>query len=227
MAKNTNNMSNFPQEKIDERNLIAKGTSEYQIKKLEQMKKGLKRYINKRKKTFAEEWVKFKENNTMDGQLIPAIDKIPMNDIIEHTFAPLIKVAGFSPAYSADELALAFDFYVECSKTLNDTGYYIAKIEDFCRMINISKATFEKYQTSSSDENMREVCNKINDYCSARLADTAFASKDKAIVTYSIFHQKASNKMRDNDPVQNNTYIQNNTIMTDEMFRDMDSKYSN
>ena len=93
-------------------------------------------------------------------------------------------------------------------------------------MVNISKSTFEKYQTTSSDENMREVCNKVQDYCVARTADSAFSSRDKAFVTFSIFHQKASNKQRDNDPVQNNTYIQNNTIMTDEMFRDMDSKYS-
>lgn len=226
MAHKTND-SSLTVKKQEERNEIVIGTTEYQIQKLEQMKKGLKRYINKRRKSFAEEWLQFKADNTMDGQMIPVTDRVPMSEIIEHTFAPLIKVAGFSPAYSADEMALAFDFYVQCSQELNKTSSYIPKIEDFCRLINISKSTFEKYQTSSSDENMREVCNKIQDYCVARTADSAFASKDKAIVTYSIFHQKASNKQRDNDPVQNNTYIQNNTIMTDEMFKELDSKYSN
>lgn len=226
MAHKTND-SSLTVKKQKERNEIVIDTTEYQIQKLEQMKKGLKRYINKRKKSFAEEWVKFKEENTMDGQMIPVTDRIPMLNIIEHTFAPLIKVAGFSPAYSADEVALAFDFYVQCSQEINKTSYYFPKIEDFCRLLNISKATFEKYQTSSSDENMREVCNKVQDYCVARTADGAFSSKDKALVTYSIFHQKASNKQRDNDPVQNNTYIQNNTIMTDEMFKELDSKYSN
>lgn len=224
MAENTVNPV-FTNKMAEERNLVVTKTSEYQVQKLEQMKKGLKRYIKKRKKAFAEEWTKFKEENTMDGQLIPVIDKIPMNEIIEHTFAPLIKVAGFSPSYSADELALAFDFYVQCSQELNKTSYYVPKIEDFCRMVNISKSTFEKYQTTSSDENMREVCNKVQDYCVARTADGAFSSKDKAIVTYSIFHQKASNKQRDNDPVQNNTFIQNNTIMSDEQFNDLSSKY--
>lgn len=214
------------EEDVERRNEIVVKSSEYQIKKLDEMKKGLKRYINKRRKAFAEEWVQFKDENTMDGQLMPVADRVPMNEIIEHTFAPLIKVAGFSPAYSADELALAFDFYVQCSQEINKTGCYVPKVEDFCRMVNISKSTFEKYQTTSSDENMREVCNKVQDYCVSRTADIAFSSKDKALVTYSIFHQKASNKQRDNDPVQNNTYIQNNTIMTDEMFRDMDSKYS-
>jgi hypothetical protein len=214
-------------QKTEERNLVVTKTSEYQLQKLDQMRRGLKRYINKRKKDFAEEYVKFRELNTMDGELIPSLDRMPMNDIIEHTFAPLIKVAGFSPTYSADEMAIAFDFYVECSQKLNKTAYYVPKTEDFCRMINISRNMFDRWQTTSSDENMREICNKINDYCSARLADTAFSSKDKAIVTYSIFHQKASNKMRDNDPIQNNTYIQNNTIMSDEQFNDLASKYSN
>lgn len=219
------NKKHFTKEEAEKRNQIVIKTSDYQVKKLEQMKRGLKRYINKRRKLFAEEWADFKEKNTMDGELIPSMDKIPMNEIIEHTFAPLIKIAGCSPSYSADELSIAFDFYIECSQELNKTAYYVPKIEDFCRMVNISRATFEKYQTLSSDENMREVCNKIQDYCVARTADGAFSSKDKAIVTYSIFHQKASNKQRDNDPVQNNTFIQNNTIMSDEMFKDMDSKY--
>lgn len=214
-------------ETVEERNIIATKTSEYQIQKLEQMKKGLKRYINKRRKAFAEEWIRFKEDNTMDGQIVPSMDRVPMATIIEHTFAPLIKVAGFSPAYSADELSIAFDFYIECSQELNKTAYYIPKIEDFCRLANISKSTFESYQTSSSDSNMREVCNKIQDYCVARTADMALASRDKAIVTYSIYHQKSSNKQSENVPVQINNYTQNNTIMTDEMFKDMDSKYSN
>ena len=134
---------------------------------------------------------------------------------------------GITPSYSADEIALAFDFYVECSLKLNETSYYVPKVEDFCRLINVSQYTFENYRKNSSDENMREVCNKIIDWCSARLADIAFSSKDKAIITYGIFHQKASNNKRDNDPIQNNTYIQNNNIMTDEEFSDLASKFSN
>lgn len=225
MLKHKNSDREMTQEKVKERNLIVTKTTEYQVKKLDDMRRNIKRFINKRKKEFASEWRQFLDDNTMDGQLIPVIDKMPMNDIIEHTFAPLIKVAGFSPTYSADEIALCFDFYVQCSQELNKTSYYFPKVEDFCRMINISKNMFERLQTQSSDENMRNICDKIQDYCVARTADVAFSSKDKAIVTYSIFHQKASNKQRDNDPVQNNTYIQNNTLMTDELFNDLSNKY--
>ena len=225
MIQHKNNDPKLTSEVQKTRNEIVMKTTEYQIQKLDQMRKGLKRYINKRKKDFLKEFELFQENQTLDGEYISSPEKNAMNSLIEHTFAPIIKVASHSPTYSADEIALAFDFYIECSEKLNKTAYYVAKIEDFCRMINISKNMFERYQTTSTDENMREICNKIQDYCVARTADSAFSSKDKAMVTYSIFHQKASNKQRDNDPVQNNTYIQNNTIMTDELFNDLSNKY--
>lgn len=210
----------------EQRNEIAEETHQYQLQKLEEMKADLPKYIKTRKRKFAKEWKEFQDEHTEDGQLLPTIDKVPMSEIIEHTFAPLVKVAGISPAWSADEMWLAFEYYSQCSIELNKTGYYLPKIEDFCRLINISRKAFDRYQTSSQDENMREVCNKIMDYCTARTADEAFISKDKAMVQYSIFHQKSSNKQRDNDPIQNNTYIQNNTIMSDEMFRELDDKYS-
>lgn len=226
MVKHKNNDKELTLEKAEERNLVVTQTTDYQIQKLDSMKKGFKRYLNKRKKDFAIEYQQFVENNTMDGNLIPVIDKVPMALIIEHTFAPLIRVAGVSPTYSADEMAIGFEFYVKCSQSLNELSYYIPKIEDFCRLMNISRNTFDRWQSTSADENMREVCNKIQDYCVARTTDSAFSSKDKAVVTYSIFHQKSSNKQQDNVPIQNNTYIQNNTIMSNEDFNELASKYS-
>lgn len=221
---NTNRF--IKKEDVSKRNEIVEKTTEYQLQKLATMKRNLPRYINKRKREFAREWVKFQEENTMDGQLIPSVDKNPLDEIVEHTFAPLVKCAGQTPSYSADELALAFDFYTLCANELKKTSHYLVKIEDFCRLVNISRSKFDNYQKTSPDENMREVCNKIQDYCTARATDDAVFIKDKAVTPYIIFHQKSSNKQKDNEPIQNNTYIQNNTIMTDEMFKDMDSKYS-
>lgn len=199
----------------------------FQKKQLEAMKKNLPRYIRKRKKEFAEKFEKYVEDNQLAGQFFVEEGKIPFLPVIQHTFKPLIKVAGISPAYSADELSVTFDFYVDCCEKLNETGAYFPKIEDFCRLANISKSTFENYQNTNPDENMREVCNKIQDYCVARVADSSFASKDKAIVTYSIFHQKSSNKQRDNDPPQNNILVQNNNIMSDEQYNDFRDKFLN
>ena len=193
--------------------------------KLDSMKKQLPRYIKKREKDFAKELNLYIENNTMDGNYIAEPDKIPLFELTENVFRPIVKVAGaLTPAYSANELALCFDFYVECVSKLNELTTYAPKIEDFCRMVNISKKTFNNYQRNSSDENMRELCEKIQDYCTARAADGAFSGRLDRI--YTIFHQKSSNNQRDNDPVQNNILIQNNTIMNDEMFKDLASKYS-
>lgn len=227
MLKHKNLDNDLTNDVVEERNLVVMETSDFQLQKIETMKKGLKRYFNKRKKDFIAEFQQYCEENTMDGNLIPVIDKVPMHKIIEHTFAPIIKVAGMSPTYSADEMAIGFDFYIKCCEKLNELSYYVPKIEDFCRMMNISRNTFDRYQTSHSEENMRETCNKIQDYCVARATDGAFASKDKAVVTYTMFHQKSSNKQQDNPPVQNNTYIQNNTIMSNEDFNELASKYSN
>lgn len=215
------------QNKLELRNEIVTKTTQYQIQQLEDMKKDLDKYIKKRKKKFSKEYRDFVENNTFEGEMTPIRDRVAMNELIQNAFSPLIKVAGISPAYSADEMSLAFDFYIECSSKLNQTAFYVPKVEDFCRLINISKGTFERYRTSSADENMREICNKITNWCSARLADIAIYSKDKAITTYAIFHQKASNNLRDNDPVQNNTFIQNNNIMTDEQFSALANKFNN
>jgi len=218
------NKNELTKENIPIINAVVEKTSQFQIQKLEQMKKKLPRYLKKRKEKFADEYIRFVEDNTMNGILVPDETKLPMYSIIQHTFSPVIKIAGVSPAYSADEFAIAFDFYKECSEVLNKTGMYTPKIEDFCSLINISRNTFDKYQQTSPDENLREVCEKIKDYCVARTSDLAMGSKDKSVVTYAMFQQRSSNKQRDNDPVQNNTYIQNNNIMTDEQFNDLAKK---
>lgn len=203
---------------VAERNEVVIQQAHFQELKLQEMKTKLPRYINKRKKEFVKEFQEYKDKNSFDGQYFPEERKIPMFKVIQHTFRPLIKVAGLSPVYSADELSVAFDFYVDCVEKLNETAPYPPKIEDFCRMINISRKTFDRYQNSSSDENMRNVCDKIQDYCVARITDGAFSGEFEKI--YAMFHQKSSNKQRDNDPVQNNIMVQNNTIMSDDQYRD-------
>lgn len=204
---------------VAERNELVIQQARFQELKLQEMKEKLPRFLNKRRKQFAKEFDEYVKKNTIDGDVfIPEENRIPMFKIIQHTFKPIIKVAGLSPSYSADEISLAFDFYMDCVEKLNEAHPYTPKKEDFCHMINISTNTFDRWQTSHSDENMRNVCDKIQDYFVARVADGAFCGQIDKI--YAMFHQKSSNKQRDNDPVQNNTYVQNNTIMSDDQYRD-------
>jgi hypothetical protein len=198
-------------------------TTQYQMQKLEEMKQDLPKYIKKRKKEFKKELQCYLELNSVDGNFIPDKNRIPMFNVIQHTFSPLINVGGISPKYSADEMAMAFDFYKECTERLNEDVIYTPKIEDFCSMINISRKSFDKFQLNG-EETIRDLCDKIQDYCVSKTADGAFIGVlDKV---YSIFHQKSSNKQRDNEPIQNNVLIQNNTIMNDDQFKELASKYN-
>ena len=90
MAKRNLFEKDLTKEKAQNQNQIVIKTTQYQINKLDEMKKDLDKYILNRKKKFAKEYNEFIEKNTMDGQLIPVMNKVAMNDIIAHTFAPLI-----------------------------------------------------------------------------------------------------------------------------------------
>lgn len=209
---------------VELNNSIVLKTTEFQLQKIEEMKRNLPKYIRKRKKQFISEFQEYmEENSTADGVMFTDENIIPMSKLIMHTFNPLIKVAGITPSYSADQISVAFDYYKYICETLLEKNIYIPKVEDFCALINISTATFERYKTSSNDENMREICTQIQDFCVARVTDGAMTGKVEG--KYAVFHQKSSNKQSDSPPIQNNTFIQNNTIMTDEQFNDLASKY--
>lgn len=200
------------------RNQIVTMTTDYQIKKIEKMSRQLPKFLEKRAKQFAEEY-----NEFLDTEMIDDPTRLPLAQITEHTFQPLIKVAGITPLYSADQLALAYDFYRDCSLKLNQTGLYIPKKQDYCRLLGISTDRFEEMKNTSSDENVREVCKQVEDYCVAILADAALNERVEKV--YAMFHQKSSNKQRDNDPVQNNTFIANQTILSESQFNDLARKY--
>lgn len=214
-------MSDVPNKEFRiRRNEVALKSQEFQLDKLNKMKENFPKYLNKRAKEFANELTVY-----LDEHPVPEEDKVPLFDIIQHAFKPLVKASGYTPLYGASEMAIAFEYYVNCTEKLNENGTYVPKIEDFCRLLGISRQRFDDYMNTSSDENMREVCKQVNDYCVGRLADAALAGRVEK--TYAIFHQKSSNKQRDNEPIQFNTFTQNNTILTNEEYNELARKYLN
>lgn len=208
------------------RNEIVVAATDLQLQQLDEMSKNLPAYIDKRREEFATQLEKHIEENSAAGTYMPDGSKLPFFEITEHIFKPIIKVAGFSPTYSADEIAIAFDFYMQCTEELNKYDMYIPQKHDFCRMMNISTDMFNNYMTTSNDEQMRETCKKIEDYCSSFVDKAALAGRfGKSI--YPVFYQKSVNSRRDNDPIQNNTFVQNNNIVTDKEINDLMSKYLN
>lgn len=222
MDQKTEKMSS---DEITERNMVVLAQQQYELAEIEKMKEKLPSYIKTRKRKFAKEFKQYVDENSSGGAYFSDETKIPMYKIINHTFEPLVKSNGICPNYSANELSVAFDFYKDVAEQMNDKDVYTPKIEDFCALLNISKDKFTKMQSTSSDEQIREVCNRIQDFCVARIADGAFSGRLEK--NYAIFHQKSSNKQRDNDPVQNNTFIQHNTVMSDEKIAELYNKFIN
>ena len=206
------------------RNRAVSLTTSYQIQKIEKMKKQLPKYLTARAKQFAEEFDKYVQKNSMAGEFMPEDGaKIPLLELSNHTFKPIIKVAGVIPQYSADELALGYDFFVDCTEKLNKTVAYIPTVEDFCRLMNMSTSKFKEYKTASTDESVREICTQVEDYCYAVSIRAGFSGLAEKTLT--IFHNKASNSRRDNDPIQNNTFVQSNTVLNESEFNELARKF--
>lgn len=206
------------------RNQVATLTTDLQIAQLDEMSKNFPKYLQERANQFAKELEEYIERNSMSGSFVPEdASRIPYFELTQHTFKPIIKVAGISPLYSADQMAIAFDFFMQCTEKMNEYAIYIPKLSDFCRMLNISTQKFKEYKDSTSNEHMREVCFMIEDYCASVVDDSALSGRIDKI--YAMFHQKSSNSRRDNDPVVNNTFVQNNNIVTDSQLNDWEKKF--
>lgn len=222
--KETNQVLDRKNQKI--RNEVAAYSRDMQVDMLDKMLSEFPAYLDERSKEFSKELAEYIDNHSESGSYLPEdATRIPLLQITQHAFKPVIKVAGISPKYSADQLAIAFDYFAQCTLKLNEYYIYIPKIADFCRMLNISTNKFKDYKTTSSSEEMREICYMIEDFCSSIVDDAAFNSRIEK--TYAIFHQKFSNSRRDNDPVVNNNFVQNNNIMSEKEMADVMKKYIN
>lgn len=210
---------------LEQHNEIVSRERDFAKLRLQQEKSNLKKYIRKRQKEFAGKFQEYIDRNSVDDQFLPSEDTLPLYEVVASTFRPLIKVYGVMPSYSAEELAVAFEFYKKVSIQINDTIKYIPKKEDFCALLDISTTTFANYLKDANDPEKRDVCQKVIDFCGARTADGALMGDVEK--TYAIFHQRASNNLRDNDPIQQNNFIQSNTIVSDEQLKDLLDKFNN
>lgn len=222
--KETTEKEPLTKEVKKKRNQIVSLETDYQIAKIDEMLQDFPKYLQQRADEFAKEFGNYIEKNSMSGAFVPEdASRIPYFELTQHTFKPIIKVAGVSPAYSPDQIAIAFDFYAMCTEKMNEYAIYIPKLSDFCRMLNISTQKFKEYKDSTSNEQMREICYMIEDYCASVVDDSALSGRVDKI--YAMFHQKSSNSRRDNDPVVNNTFVQNNNIVSDNQLKDWERKF--
>lgn len=85
--------------------------------------------------------------------------------ISNYFFKSINPMSNVEPKYSAEKLSIVFEYFCYVLGEINiSIGNYMPTITTFCRFAGITKQTFDRYKVSN-DESMRNVCEKINDYC--------------------------------------------------------------
>lgn len=187
----------------------------------------LPKIIKKRRKQFIKELEDYKiikvENEEQDNtQYATIVDKkIPMYELSQHCFDPLIKWTGIIPKYSATELMVIFDYFKECVNEINKTELIPPTKEMFCTLCGISTNIFSQWK-NSADAELREVMYQIEDYIANFLTMGGLTRKISEVT--GIFIQKSSLGRKEATDVQP-LFQQNNVILQDSMLKDLMEKF--
>ena len=179
----------------------------------------LPKIIKKRKKQFIKELEDYKiikvENEEQDNtQYATIVDKkIPMYELSQHCFDPLIKWTGIIPKYSASELMVIFDYFKECVNEINKIELIPPTKEMFCTLCGISTNIFSQLK-NSADAELREVMYQIEDYIANFLTMGGLTRKISEVT--GIFIQKSSLGRKEATDVQP-LFQQNNVMLQDSM----------
>lgn len=212
-------------ESVEQNNEITIFGDNLRVQLLQKKQKGLKRYIKRRKMEFLVELEKYGLAKEEENEIIDFKEKkLPLMQLTERLFEPLINVVGMSPEYSAENIVMLFDFFRECVNEINKNQLYVPQKEDFCSLCGFSTQKFSQLKNAGSSD-MREVCCRIEDYL-AKITTQAGLTRQSS-ESMAIFTLKSSYGRRDNDPVNVTNYTQNNTVITDEELRKKLEKISN
>lgn len=195
---------------------------------IEKQRAELPKYVKKRKKQFIKALEEYniiqeqKSDYDSNGNVIIANKTLPMFDLVEMCFAPVIKHSnGMTVDYTPDEMAVFFDYFKECIKEMNKTEIVPPNKEMFCSLCGFSTRKFNELKKQSSE--MYEVLSQVEDYI-ANYLNIGGLTRKTAEVT-GIFIQKSSLGRKEDDGPQQVT--NNNTlVLSDKEFAELLSKYS-
>lgn len=143
-------------------------------------------------------------------------------DFVDNAFSPIIKVAGKSPRYSADDIYMALDYFKECVKEINKYGLYIPTKEEFCNFLNLSTSRFNELK-NGNDLEMREVCLQVEDYVASRVTQAGMTgSAEKLTAMY--YQRAALGRIEPKEPDKQAPVV-NNFFYSDKDARDLLKKY--
>lgn len=154
--------------------------------------------LNKRKDELTQDMITYANAHTKpiydrDGNKID--EYVDMNPLVvnNYFFKSICPLGSKIPMYSAEKLALAFDYYMDLISQINDIiGNFPPTLTSFCKLLGISLTTLREYKMSS-DLDMRNIVEKIYDQIGDE--NITFAQLGKTKERSTLFRLKSQNEM--------------------------------
>lgn len=125
--------------------------------------------LNKQKDKMVEKMIEYAKENKMackwdkDGYPVDYTVEIKPIVINNYFFKSIVPLGSKIPTYSAEQIAMAFDYYMDIITNINvHIGNYPTSLTTFCKFLGISMATLRNYR-NSEDMDMRNIIEKIYD----------------------------------------------------------------
>lgn len=125
--------------------------------------------LNKQKDKMVEKMIEYAKENKMackwdkDGYPVDYTVEIKPIVINNYFFKSIVPLGSKIPTYSAEQIAMAFDYYMDIITNINvHIGNYPTSLTTFCKFLGISMATLRNYR-NSEDMDMRNIVEKIYD----------------------------------------------------------------
>lgn len=125
--------------------------------------------LNKQKEKMIEKMIEYAKENEVackwdkDGDPVDYTVEIKPIVINNYFFKSIVPLGSKIPTYSAEQIAMAFDYYMDIITNINvHIGNYPTSLTTFCKFLGISMATLRNYR-NSEDMDMRNIVEKIYD----------------------------------------------------------------
>ena len=182
MVKNAKTTNEIKDKKVvNQRNTIKKIQEETKEQLLPTLKEEMEKTCNFILKTLNEKGA----NNVNNIQIMSMISKRSLLEIAR----------GCENSYSAQELGVAFNLYLDMINQINEIKQFPPTEESFANFIGVSRATLDNWRAS---EDKKEIMDYIHSYLTGVLATSSLTGETKEIT--SIYLQKVMGKVEQQAP---------------------------
>ena len=136
-------------------------------------------------------------------------------------FHPIMKTYN-EVTYTATELTILFDHFMEMANRINTAFGFIPQIGHFTRFIDVSENKFKHWRNTGSAD-LQEACNKIFDELSTLTGDAMMQKKIDPVS--GIFMEKTRYDRRDNVEVPKQIIQAQNVLVADSEWLSLQEEY--